>query len=97
MGFSARIVSDISFIAPSTSRMSQISTGVCMYLLGTLMRAVATPPLVSWMANQQAKGPSFERVVDYKKADSLKNALAHATVDLIFLNHVRASVAGAKK
>jgi hypothetical protein len=52
---------------------------------------------VSWMANQQAKGPSFERVVDYKKADGLKQALAHAPVDPVFLNHVRASVAGAKK
>lgn len=52
---------------------------------------------VSWMTSQQVKGPSFERVVDYKKADGLKQALAQATVDPVFLNHVRASVAGAKK
>lgn len=77
-----------------TTGLTQLSLHYAIAYLDQLDLPEST---VSWMTNQQAKGPSFERVVDYKKADGLKDALAHATVDPIFLNHVRASVAGAKK
>jgi len=92
------IVLDKSDSTPSeiaiTTGLTQLSLHYGIAYLDQLNLPDST---VSWMASQQAKGPSFERVVDYKKADGLKQALAHAAVDPVFLNHVKASIAGAKK
>ncbi len=77
-----------------TSGLAQLSLH---YAIAYLSQLNVHHPTVRWMAEQQAKGASFERVNDYKKAESLKDALAHADVTTEFLSHLKASVAGSKK
>ena len=72
-----------------TTGLTQLSLHYAIAFLDQLGLPQST---VDWMAKQRAKGPSFERVVDYKKADSLKGALPDADIDPEFLSHVKRSV-----
>ena len=76
-----------------TTGLTQLSLHYAIIYLDRLNLPDST---VRWMAQQHAKGPSFERVNDYKKAESLKAALAHADVAPEFLIHLKASVTGTK-
>ena len=77
-----------------TTGLTQLSLHYAIAFLDHLGLPQST---VDWMAKQRAKGPSFERVVDYKKADSLKEVLADADIDPTFLMHVKRSVARTNK
>lgn len=72
-----------------TTGLTQLSLHYAIAYLDQLGLPQST---VDWMGKQRAKGPSFERVVDYKKADSLKEALRSAEIDPEFLSYVRRSV-----
>lgn len=77
-----------------TTGLTQLSLHYAIAFLDQLGLPQST---VDWMAKQRANGPSFDRVVDYKKADSLKDALPDADVDPEFLSHVKRSVARTNK
>jgi len=77
-----------------TSGLAQLSLH---YAIAYLCQLNAKHPTVKWMTDQQAKRLSFDRINDFKKAASLKDALAHGAVAPEFLTHLKISVAGTKK